>query len=174
MFVCVPQDAGACFARQEILAGRQPGFVWRRGRPSVCQCLLAPLEAARQCYKDGRCGGRRGCLWLELWIRRPSLTEPKGGVERGTSSEADADTENTHPSQRRRRMGHPQRLGRIRRRVDWYVTLVSIALRFGPASSSLVQIHFGIRAEFHPGYSTCVLPRCRATLRPEHLDSFGS
>ena len=84
-----------------------------RRRPIFCQCLLAPLYAARQCYKDGRCGSRRGCLWLELWIRRPSLREPKGGLERGTRSETDTDTEteNTHPSQRRRRMGHPQRLG---------------------------------------------------------------
>jgi len=43
-------------------------------RPIFCQCLLAPLYAARQCYKNGRCGSRRGCLWPELWTRRPSLT----------------------------------------------------------------------------------------------------
>ena len=45
-----------------------------RRRPIVCQCLLPPLYAARQCYKNGRCGGRRGCLGPELWIRRLSLT----------------------------------------------------------------------------------------------------
>jgi len=44
-----------------------------RRRSIVCQCLLAPLYAARQCYKNGRCGGRRGCLGPELWIRRLSL-----------------------------------------------------------------------------------------------------
>ena len=92
-----------------------------RRRPIFCQCLLAPLYAGRQCYKDGRCGSRRGCLWLELWIRRPSVREPKGGLERGTRSETDTETENTHPSQRRRRMGHPQRLGQeSEERVEWY------------------------------------------------------
>jgi hypothetical protein len=71
---CAPQDAGACFTRQEILAVRQPAGA----DPIFCQCLLAPLYADRQCYKNGRCGSRRGCLWLELWIRRPSPREPKG------------------------------------------------------------------------------------------------
>ena len=45
-----------------------------RRRLIFCQFLLAPLYAARQCYKNRRCGTRRSCLWLELWIRRLSLT----------------------------------------------------------------------------------------------------
>lgn len=66
---CAPQDAGACFPRREILAVRQPA-----GGGRFWQCLLAPLYAARQCYKNGRYGSRRGCPWPELWIRRPGLT----------------------------------------------------------------------------------------------------
>jgi hypothetical protein len=46
--------------------------------------------------------------------------------------------------------------------------------RFGPASSSLVQIHSEIRAECLPGCLSYVLPRSRAKLHPEHLDFFGS
>jgi hypothetical protein len=49
----------------------------------------------------------------------------------------------------------------------------SAGFRFGFGSSWLVQTHFGIRVKFHPGYSTRVLPRCLATLRPEHPDFFG-
>jgi hypothetical protein len=51
---------------------------------------------------------------------------------------------------------------------------ISMALRFGPASFSLVQILLGIRVEFLPGYSSCVSPRCRAKLLAEHLDCFRS
>src|SRR5579862_5271789 len=51
--------------------------------------------------------------------------------------------------------------------------LLSAAFRFGSASSSLAQIHFGIRGEFPPGYLTCVLPPCRAALPRGHLDSFA-
>src|ERR1700730_12892741 len=51
--------------------------------------------------------------------------------------------------------------------------LLYAAFRFGSASSSLAQIHFGIRGEFPPGYLTFVLPRCRAALRRGHLDSFA-
>ena len=54
------------------------------------------------------------------------------------------------------------------------LTPIGVAFRFGSASSSLVQILFGIRVEFLRGYWSCVWPRCRAKLRPEHLDFLGS
>lgn len=71
-----------------------------RRRLIFCQCLLAPLYAARQYYKDRRCGSRRSCLWLELWVRRLSLREPKGGalglLLGGAPVEADSDRRFTH------------------------------------------------------------------------------
>jgi len=54
--------------------------------------------------------GKRVCVrrWIEgLGGERGTRRE----TETNTETETNIKTENTHPSQRRRRMGHPQRLG---------------------------------------------------------------
>ena len=95
-----PQDAGACVGGWEWLGFSLAGL--RLAGPVDFANASWGRLRGRQYYKSRRCAGRRGCLGVkDLDPKIPPLGAKGWGTGKSNPS---------HPSRRRRRVGHPQNL----------------------------------------------------------------